>query len=79
MDDYLVEHERLSLDPEARNIRHTYVIPSEDRKTWRVQQILVDPDGLNDWMAEFVVDLPASRTANQPLLQLSRIGAVGGQ
>ena len=51
----------LRLDPEARNLRHTYVEPAEDRTTWRVQQMLVDPEGLNDWVAELEVDLAASR------------------
>ena len=41
---YELEHERICLDPNARNARHTYVIPSEDKKTWRVQQMLVDPE-----------------------------------
>ena len=50
----------LRLDPEARNLRHTHVEPSDDGGAWRVQQVLVDPE-LNDWMAEFEVDLAASR------------------
>jgi hypothetical protein len=24
-------------------IRHTYVLPAEDKRTWRVQQMLVGP------------------------------------
>ena len=45
------EHSGLRLDPEARNLRHTHVQPSDDGATWRVQQMLVDPEGLNDWVA----------------------------
>jgi len=74
LDAYHTEHERICLDPNARNIRHTYVTPSEDKKTWRVQQMLVDPEEHNDWVAEFVVDLPASRAANELVLLLRRIG-----
>ncbi len=73
MDAYLAEHERLLLTPEARNQRHTYVTPSEDRRTWRVQQMLVDPEGHNDWVAEFEVDLAASRAGGEPLLRLLRL------
>jgi hypothetical protein len=76
MDAYLAEHEQLLLTPEARNLRHTYVTPSEDKKTWRVQQMLVDPEGHNDWVAEFDVDLAASRTVGQPVLQLQRLGGL---
>jgi superfamily II RNA helicase len=70
---YHADHQRICLDPEARNLRHTYVIPGEDRKAWRVQQVLVDPDGHNDWVAEFTVDLAASRQAGAPVMELCRL------
>lgn len=70
---YRVEHEFLRLDPEARNVRHTYVEAADDGITWRVQQMLVDPEGLNDWVAELEVDLVASREAGEPVLQLQRL------
>lgn len=76
LDDYLTEHQQLLLTPEARNRRHTYVIPAEDRRSWRVQQMLVDPEGHNDWVAEFVVDLAASRQRAEPVLQLRRLGSL---
>lgn len=71
---YHVDHEYLRLDPEARNVRHTYVTPSEDRRNWRVQQMLVDPAEANDWVAEFDIDLAASRAAGEPTLKLLRLG-----
>jgi superfamily II RNA helicase len=71
-----LEHERICLDPNARNARHTYIIPSEDKKNWRVQQMLVDPQGDNDWVAEFKVDLAQSRALCEPSLQLRRIGSL---
>ena len=74
MADYLADHQQLLLTPEARNLRHTYVIPSEDKRTWRVQQMLVDPEGHNDWVAEFEVDLAQSRSAKEPVPRLCRIG-----
>jgi hypothetical protein len=73
---YELEHERICLDPNARNARHTYVVPSEDKKSWRVQQMLVDPEEANDWVAEFEVDLAQSRTLGEPFLQLRRIGSL---
>ena len=72
-----MEHERICLDPNARNARHTYVVPSEDKKTWRVQQMLVDPEGHNDWVAEFEVDLVRSRAEGEAFVRLRRIGALG--
>jgi superfamily II RNA helicase len=76
LDQYHQEHECLCLDPNARNLRHTYVIPSEDKKSWRVQQMLVDPQEHNDWVAEFGVDLAVSKAAGEPALYLRRIGSL---
>jgi hypothetical protein len=76
-EDYRVDHERVRLDPEARNVRHTHVDQSDDRRTWRVQQVLIDPALHNDWMAELDVDLAASREANQPVLWLQGFGPIG--
>jgi hypothetical protein len=76
LDDYFSDHENLLLDPNARNVRHTYVIPSEDKKCWRVQQMLVDPEECNDWVAEFEVDLAESRKLGEPALRLRRVSAL---
>jgi superfamily II RNA helicase len=76
LDAYHADHERICLEPNARNARHTYVVPAEDKKSWRVQQMLVDPAEHNDWVAEFEVDLAASRQQNEPVLRLRRIGAL---
>jgi superfamily II RNA helicase len=76
LDAYYVDHERICLEPNARNARHTYVVPAEDKKSWRVQQMLVDPEENNDWVAEFDVDLAASRQQNEAALRLRRIGSL---
>jgi hypothetical protein len=76
LDAYHAEHERICLDPNARNIRHTYVLPAEDKRTWRVQQMLVDPEEHNDWVAEFEVDLARSRETTEPVLRLVRLASL---
>ncbi len=76
MESYRVAHRHLCLDPEARNARHTYLTPAEDKQCWRVQQMLVDPEAHNDWVAEFSVDIPASRANSSPALHLVRIGSL---
>ena len=76
VDSYHADHEYLRLDPEARNLRHTYVTPSEDKLRWCVQQMLVDPAEMNDWVAEFDIDLAASRDAGEPAIQLRRLGSL---
>ncbi|HWQ91280.1 MAG TPA: DUF3516 domain-containing protein, partial [Clostridia bacterium] len=76
LDAYYAEHERICLDPNARNLRHTYVTPAEDKRTWRVQQMLVDPAEHNDWAAEFEIDLAQSREANAPVIRLRKIAGL---
>ncbi len=76
IDPYYDEHERISLDNEARNGRHTYVEPSADGSHWRVSQVLVDPEGLNDWQAIFTIDLAQAREEGKPALVLVSIGPV---
>jgi hypothetical protein len=74
--EYRAGHERVRLDPEARNGRHTYVSPSDDGDMWRVQQMLVDPEMTNDWVADFEVDLAKSREADEPVLRMLRLGSL---
>jgi hypothetical protein len=74
---YAAGHERILLDPEARNAKHTHVVPDDPGREWRVEQVLVDPDGFDDWVAEFRVDLAASRASGTPALRLEAIRPVG--
>jgi len=77
LDLYHADHQYIRLDPEARNARHTYVLASEDKRTWVVQQVLIDPDEHNDWKAEFEIDLAVSRKAGEPVLRFIGLGPVG--
>ena len=65
-----------SIPRRATSGTRTSIRPTTGR-TWRVQQVLVDPALHNDWVAEFEVDLAASREANQPVLWLRGIGPIG--
>ena len=69
----VAEHGAVRFDPEARNARHTYIAGEDDRHTWRVQQMLVDAQMVNDWVAEFEVDLAASRLRQQPAIWMTGI------
>jgi superfamily II RNA helicase len=74
VDAYYDAHSQLRLDPEARNVRHTYVKESEDKQRWRVDQMLIDREEENDWVAEFEVDIARSRKAEEPWVRFMRIG-----
>jgi hypothetical protein len=75
---YAAEHGAMRFDPEGRNARHTHISSQPGGRTWRVQQMLVDDEMANDWVAEFEVDLEASRVRQQPALWLSRIEPLTG-
>jgi superfamily II RNA helicase len=75
-EEHRVEHKGVRLDPEARNLRHTYVKPAEDGAVWRVQQVIVDTEGINDWAVEVEVDLAASRAADEPVVRLMSVGSL---
>jgi len=70
LDSYYAGHQRIRLDPEARNLRHLHVTPSEDNQSWNLQQTIVDPEELNDWVVELQVDLAASREAGNPVMRM---------
>jgi superfamily II RNA helicase len=73
LDAYIAEHGSVRFDPEARNARHTFIDGEEGQSSWRVQQMLVDPEMVNDWVAEFDVDVEGSRVRQQPALWLTGI------
>jgi len=76
MEAYRQDHKGPRLDPEGRNLRHTYVRPEPDGVTLTLQQMLVDQEELNDWVAEFTVNLPASREAGRAVMGLGRFGTL---
>jgi superfamily II RNA helicase len=71
---YRTEHGDLRLDAEGRNLRHTYIQKEDSGGSWILQQMLVDSEELNDWVAEFHVELPASKTAARPAFHLRKLG-----
>ena len=77
IDPFYESHERIRLDPEARNGRHTRTDLSQDGSAWRVCQSLIDPDDLNDWELEFRIDLASAREEGRPLLELAAIRPIG--
>jgi superfamily II RNA helicase len=71
LEPYYAAHTRITLDPEARNHKHTYVTQDDESGVWSVAQVLVDPEGLNDWQATFTVDKALAREEGKPTLRLA--------
>jgi hypothetical protein len=77
-DAYYQEHERITLDPEARNHKHTYITQDDAADVWTVAQVLVDPEDLNDWEAVFTIDKALAREAGKPILKLIGVAPIVG-
>ena len=70
---YLETHQRIRLDPEARHLRHATIKKQAADRKWSWHQTLVDPDELNDWFAEFSIDLDKSKLTQQPVIHFARL------
>ncbi len=73
LETYFQNHQRIRLDPEARNQRHSRIQKQADRQTWNLHQTLVDPEEKNDWFIEFDINLPQSRQQNRPVITFVRL------
>jgi Domain of unknown function (DUF3516) len=52
------------------------VLLAEDKRTWRIRQMLLDQEEHNDWVAEVEVDLGRSRESAEPALRLVQLGSL---
>jgi len=73
---YQETHDRIRLDPEARNARHTHIDDQHANDQWRIAQTLIDPGELNDWTVCFIIDLPKSKETGKPVLLLESIAPI---
>lgn len=70
-------HSRIQTDTRARAPKNTQILPSEENpQIWRIRQLLVDPDGHNDWEVSFELDVDRSREMGRPQLALTQIGSL---
>ena len=76
MEPYYESRSWIRLDPEARNKEHTHILESDDRKTWTVEQTLIDPEELNDWLAAFEVDIEQSKNQGTVAMHVTEIRPV---
>jgi hypothetical protein len=74
---YFAERGRFRLDPEGRAAKHTHW-GETGAGEWSVAQMLIDPEGLNDWEAVFTVPLAVSRAENRAVVRFETVRPVGG-
>jgi superfamily II RNA helicase len=75
LDSYFAGHPRIRLDPEARAAKHSRISEASPRR-WTCEQTLVDPEELNDWSLNLVIDLDRSDAEGRPVLVLEGLAPV---
>ncbi len=73
---YFAEHDSIDIGPDARGPRMLLV--EKEGRTWRVQQIVGDPEADHDWRIGAVVDLDASDEAGELVLEVTGLARLGG-
>ena len=69
----------MRLDAEGRNRRHIYFEKNrvENPVQWRVQQMIIDTEGKNDWVVEFTLDHSLAMERGAPEIVLVGCGPLG--
>ena len=75
MEEYWEFHGMIRMDPEARNAKHFRIDDSSNPRSWRVEQVLVDTEELNDWSVVFTVNLDHCDEDDEVILELIEIGS----
>lgn len=72
---YFEEHGTVGIGPDARNPAWLVVdeSPADAPGTWRVRQILDDPEGHHEWGIDAVVDLAASDDAGRAVVHVTAV------
>ena len=73
---YYDEHDEIVLDADARGPKMLRITEHPDK--WEVRQVIVDPDGGNDWGIDAEVDLEASNEAGVPLVVVVGLNRLDG-
>ena len=67
------EYDKVVFTHDARRRRHTRLVETGPRQ-WTVTQVLLDPEGDNQWFFEGVVDLRNPKHFEGPLVALTYLG-----
>ncbi|MDX2435889.1 MAG: DUF3516 domain-containing protein [Acidobacteriota bacterium] len=73
LEPFFGDYEKLRFDHKARHAEHTQITDTGDH-TWRVVQVLLDPEDSNLWCIEGEVELSDKARVDGPLVMVTRIG-----
>ena len=71
LESYFAEHDSIGTGPDARGPR--LFVVDEGSTTWRLRQILDDPEGNHDWGISATVDLAASDAAGMAVVSITAV------
>lgn len=69
--------ERFVLDAEGRSTKHSHWLDEDMPERLGLAQVLVDPEGLNDWEARFSIAIKESREAGRAVIQFESVVSIG--
>ncbi|MFW8745842.1 DUF3516 domain-containing protein, partial [Mesorhizobium japonicum] len=74
------EHDEIRTDADARSAAMVQVdeTPAGDPGTWRVRQVLSDPEGDHDWGITASVDLAASADQGSAVVRVLSVDRLDG-
>lgn len=75
---YYESHDWIRLDPEARNKSHTAITESDDRTHLTIEQILIDPEALNDVQIVFDLSIQSAKETGSIRLVPIQIRPIAG-
>ena len=75
---YFAERGRFRLDPAGRGAANTHIDAESAPGEWRIAQVLIDTQDLNDWELRFSLSLADSRAQIRPVLKFEGAGLIGG-
>ncbi|MBL9203419.1 MAG: DUF3516 domain-containing protein, partial [Opitutaceae bacterium] len=70
---YFDARTRFRLDPAGRAAAHTHWLHEPADAEWDIAQVLIDPAGLDDWEARFMVPLAESRAQQRAVVRFDGV------
>ncbi len=74
LEPYYFDHQQICFDQKARSAINMQI--QIENKIWKINQILVDSDGYNDWCLEFKVDIDKYEHEQKLQIHLLKIGPI---
>ncbi len=72
MSEYYADHSAICVDVTARSPANTQ-IDRTNGELWKVSQVIVDPDGDNDWVIDLLIDVAASNAAGSLVMRMTGV------